>query len=133
MLESLDVTLERVRAQVLRIVGSGEDDSAGQIPFTPRAKKVLELAMRESMSLGHNHIGTEHILLGLAREGEGVAGRDPPRPRRRSGDDPQRGDPDAVRTGRAVRRPPPSAGADDRDLARGSEPAYRAAGRRDPR
>ncbi len=75
VLESLDITAERVRAQVLRIVGSGEEVSASQIPFTPRAKKVLELSLRESQSLGHNHIGTEHILLGLIREGEGVAAR----------------------------------------------------------
>jgi ATP-dependent Clp protease ATP-binding subunit ClpA len=75
VLESLDVTLERVRAQVVRIVGSGEEITSGQIPFTPRGKKVLELALRESLSLGHNYIGTEHILLGLARENEGVGAR----------------------------------------------------------
>jgi ATP-dependent Clp protease ATP-binding subunit ClpA len=74
-LESLDITVERVRAQVKRIVGSGEEKTEGQIPFTPRTKKVLELALRESQSLGHNYIGTEHILLGIAREGEGVAAR----------------------------------------------------------
>ena len=74
MLESLDITVERVRAQVVRIVGSGEEVS-GQIPFTPRVKKVLELALREALSLGHNYIGTEHILLGLVRENEGVAAR----------------------------------------------------------
>src|SRR5436305_7201443 len=73
VLESLDITVERVRAQVVRIVGSGEEVTSGQIPFTPRAKKVLELALREALSLGHNHIGTEHILLGLVREGDGVA------------------------------------------------------------
>jgi ATP-dependent Clp protease ATP-binding subunit ClpA len=73
VLESLDITVERVRAQVVRIVGSGEEVTSGQIPFTPRAKKVLELALREALSLGHNYIGTEHILLGLVREGEGVA------------------------------------------------------------
>ena len=64
VLESLDITVERVRAQVVRIVGSGEEVTSGQIPFTPRAKKVLELALREALSLGHNYIGTEHILLG---------------------------------------------------------------------
>src|SRR5258707_352824 len=75
VLESLDITVERVRAQVVRIVGSGEDVPSGQIPFTPPAKKVLELALREALSLGHNYIGTEHILLGLVRENEGVAAR----------------------------------------------------------
>jgi hypothetical protein len=75
VLESLDITLERVRAQVVRIVGPGEEVTEGQIPFTPRAKKVLELALREALSLGHNYIGTEHILLGMTRENEGVAAR----------------------------------------------------------
>src|SRR6201989_1656738 len=75
VLESLDITVERVRAQVGRIVGSGEEVTSGQIPFTPRAKKVLELALREALSLGHNYIGTAHILLGLVRENEGVAAR----------------------------------------------------------
>src|SRR5436189_1987598 len=75
VLESLDITVERVRAQVVRIVGSGEEVTSGQIPFTPRAKKVLELALREALSLGHNYIGTQHILLGLVRENEGVAAR----------------------------------------------------------
>src|SRR5438128_1017229 len=75
VLESLDITVERVRAQVVRIVGSGEEVTSRQIPFTPRAKKVLELALREALSLGHNYIGTEHILLGLVRENEGVAAR----------------------------------------------------------
>ncbi|HYY76385.1 MAG TPA: Clp protease N-terminal domain-containing protein, partial [Gaiellaceae bacterium] len=73
VLESLDITVEEVRAQVARIVGQGDEVTTGQIPFTPRAKKVLELALREALSLGHNYIGTEHILLGLLREGEGVA------------------------------------------------------------
>jgi ATP-dependent Clp protease ATP-binding subunit ClpC len=73
VLESLDITVERVRAQVVRIVGSGEEVTSGQIPFTPRAKKVLELALREALQLGHTYIGTEHILLGLVREGEGIA------------------------------------------------------------
>jgi ATP-dependent Clp protease ATP-binding subunit ClpC len=75
VLGSLEVTLEEVRAEVTRIVGEGESESQGQIPFTPRAKKVLELALREALSLGHNYIGTEHILLGLVRENEGVAAR----------------------------------------------------------
>jgi len=64
-----------VRAQVARLVGEGDEVTTGQIPFTPRAKKVLELALRECMSLGHNYIGTEHLLLGLVRENEGVAAR----------------------------------------------------------
>ena len=75
VLESLDITVEEVRAQVARIVGQGDEVTTGQIPFTPRAKKVLELALREALSLGHNYIGTEHVLLGLARENGGVATR----------------------------------------------------------
>jgi ATP-dependent Clp protease ATP-binding subunit ClpC len=75
VLGTLDVTLEEVRGEVTRIVGEGDHESQGQIPFTPRAKKVLELALREALSLGHNYIGTEHILLGLMRESEGVAAR----------------------------------------------------------
>ena len=75
VLESLDITIERVRGQVVRIVGSGEEITSGQIPFTPRAKKVLEMALREALSLGHNYIGTEHILLAIARENDGVASR----------------------------------------------------------
>src|SRR5207248_887978 len=75
VLESLDITVEEVRAQVARIVGQGDEVTTGQIPFTPRAKKVLELALREALSLGHNYIGTEHILLGLVREHEGLAAR----------------------------------------------------------
>jgi ATP-dependent Clp protease ATP-binding subunit ClpC len=75
VLESLDITVEEVRAQVARIVGQGDEVTTGQIPFTPRAKKVLELALRDARSLGHNYIGTEHILLGLVRENEGVAAR----------------------------------------------------------
>ena len=74
-LESMHVSVENVRDQVARIVGTGEAVTSGQIPFTPRAKKVLELALREAMSLGHTHIGTEHILLGVVRENEGVAAR----------------------------------------------------------
>jgi hypothetical protein len=75
VLESLDITIERVRAEVVRVVGSGEEGTSGAIPFTPRAKKVLELALREALSLAHNYIGTEHLLLGLVRENEGVAAR----------------------------------------------------------
>ncbi len=75
VLGSLKVSLEEVRAAAVRIVGSGEETPTGQLPFTPRAKKVLELALREALSLGHNYIGTEHILLGLIREDEGVAAR----------------------------------------------------------
>ena len=75
VLDSLEITVEEVRAQVARIVGQGDEVTTGQIPFTPRAKKVLELALREALSLGHNYIGTEHILLGLVRENEGVAAR----------------------------------------------------------
>jgi ATP-dependent Clp protease ATP-binding subunit ClpA len=72
-LESLGISLEAVRAQVKEIIGQGQSTPTGQVPFTPRAKKVLELSLRESQQLGHNYIGTEHILLGLVREGEGVA------------------------------------------------------------
>jgi ATP-dependent Clp protease ATP-binding subunit ClpC len=76
VLEGFDVTVEEVRAQVARIVGPGSGAThGGMIPFSPRAKRVLELALRESNSLGHNHIGAEHILLGLVREGEGTAAR----------------------------------------------------------
>jgi ATP-dependent Clp protease ATP-binding subunit ClpC len=75
VLGTLEVSLEEVRGEVTRIVGEGDHESQGQIPFTPRAKKVLELALREALSLGHNYIGTEHILLGLMRESEGVAAR----------------------------------------------------------
>jgi ATP-dependent Clp protease ATP-binding subunit ClpC len=72
-LESLGISLEGVRDQVEEIIGQGQTAPAGHIPFTPRAKKVLELSLREALQLGHNYIGTEHILLGLIREGEGVA------------------------------------------------------------
>jgi hypothetical protein len=75
VLESFDITVERVRGQVVRIVGSGEEVTDGQIPFTPRTKKVFEMALRESLSLGHNYIGTEHILLALVRENDGVGAR----------------------------------------------------------
>ncbi|MFC7458455.1 ATP-dependent Clp protease ATP-binding subunit [Brachybacterium sp. GCM10030267] len=72
-LEALDVTLDAVREQVRDIIGEGNQTPSGHIPFTPRAKKVLELSLREALQLGHNYIGTEHILLGLLREGEGTA------------------------------------------------------------
>ena len=71
-LESLGVSLEAVRAEVTEIIGRGAEQPSGHIPFTPRAKKVLELSLREALELGHNYIGTEHILLGLLREGQGV-------------------------------------------------------------
>jgi Clp amino terminal domain, pathogenicity island component len=72
-LTALDISLESVRAQVEEIIGRGDQAPTGHIPFTPRAKKVLELSLREALGLSHNYIGTEHILLGLIREGEGVA------------------------------------------------------------
>ena len=72
-LEQLGVSLDAVREQVQEIIGQGQQAPTGHIPFTPRAKKVLELSLREALQLGHNYIGTEHILLGLIREGEGVA------------------------------------------------------------
>ncbi|MCA1691916.1 MAG: NDP-hexose 4-ketoreductase, partial [Actinobacteria bacterium] len=72
-LEQLGISLEAVRTQVEEIIGQGGSSPSGHIPFTPRAKKVLELSLREALQLGHNYIGTEHILLGLIREGEGVA------------------------------------------------------------
>jgi ATP-dependent Clp protease ATP-binding subunit ClpA len=74
-LESLGISLEAVRQQVEEIIGQGQQAPSGHIPFTPRAKKVLELSLREALQLGHNYIGTEHILLGLIREGEGVAAK----------------------------------------------------------
>jgi ATP-dependent Clp protease ATP-binding subunit ClpA len=72
-LESLDISLEAVRSRVEEIVGEGTHTQSGHVPFTPRAKKALDLSLREALQLGHNYIGTEHILLGLIREGEGVA------------------------------------------------------------
>jgi hypothetical protein len=72
-IQALGVSLEEVRGDVQEIIGRGESAPRGHIPFTPRAKKVLELSLREALQLGHNYIGTEHILLGLVREGEGVA------------------------------------------------------------
>jgi ATP-dependent Clp protease ATP-binding subunit ClpC len=72
-LQSLGINLKKVRAQVVEIIGQGAQAPSGHIPFTPRAKKVLELSLREALQLGHDYIGAEHILLGLIREGEGVA------------------------------------------------------------
>jgi ATP-dependent Clp protease ATP-binding subunit ClpC len=72
-LESLGISLDAVRQQVEEITGQGQQAPSGRIPFTPRAKKVLELSLREAMHLAHHYIGTEHILLGLVREGDGVA------------------------------------------------------------
>jgi ATP-dependent Clp protease ATP-binding subunit ClpC len=74
-LQSLGISLEAVRQQVQEIIGRGQGQQQGHVPFTPRAKKVLELSLREAQQLGHDYIGTEHILLGLIREGEGVAAR----------------------------------------------------------
>jgi ATP-dependent Clp protease ATP-binding subunit ClpA len=72
-LDALGISLEDARRDIEEIIGKGPAAPTGHIPFTPRAKKVLELALREALQLGHNYIGTEHILLGLIREGEGVA------------------------------------------------------------
>ena len=72
-LESLGISLDAVRQQVEEIIGQGQQAPPGHIPFTPRAKKVLELSLREALQLGHDYVGTEHILLGLIREGDGVA------------------------------------------------------------
>ena len=72
-LEAMEISLEDVRAQVIDIIGEGQETPSGHIPFTPRAKKVLEYALREGLQLGHSYIGTEHLLLGLLREQDGVA------------------------------------------------------------
>jgi ATP-dependent Clp protease ATP-binding subunit ClpC len=72
-LESRGISLDAVRQQVEEIIGRGQQAPSGHVPFTKRAKKALELSLRESLQLGHNYIGTEHILLGLLREGDGVA------------------------------------------------------------
>jgi len=72
-LEALGISQEAVRDQVKEIIGQGQQPPTGHIPFTPRAKKVLELSLREALQLGHSYIGTEHLLLGLIKEGEGVA------------------------------------------------------------
>jgi len=73
VLAALGVTLDDARGRVRAVVGEGEEATTGQIPFTPRAKRTLELALREAHALGHDYLGTEHILLGLARVGEGIA------------------------------------------------------------
>src|SRR4051795_13362650 len=75
VLGELGVTLEGSREQVANIVGEGDEGTTGQIPFTPRAKRVLELSLSEATALGHGYVGTEHLLLGMAREGSGVAAR----------------------------------------------------------
>jgi ATP-dependent Clp protease ATP-binding subunit ClpC len=75
VLESFDLSLERVRGEVVRIVGVGEQTHAGQIPLTSQAKRVLELALQEAVDLGHNYIGTEHLLLGVLTLGDGVSKR----------------------------------------------------------
>jgi ATP-dependent Clp protease ATP-binding subunit ClpC len=82
VLESFDVTVEEVRSQVSRIVGHGDELASGPIPFTPRVQKILDLALREALSLGHNYIGTEHLLLGLASEGRRCRDPNPARLRR---------------------------------------------------
>ena len=74
-LESLSISLDGVREQVQEIIGQGQQAPSGHIPFTPRAKKVLELSLREALQLGHNYIGTEHILMGLVRDREGLGAR----------------------------------------------------------
>lgn len=75
VLASLNVTTDGTRERLRSMLGDGVDVTTGQIPFTPRSKKVLDLALREALSLGHNYIGTEHILLGLVRENEGISAR----------------------------------------------------------
>ncbi|MFL5934175.1 MAG: Clp protease N-terminal domain-containing protein [Gaiellaceae bacterium] len=75
VLASLDVTLPEVRAEVVETVGVGDSAGAGAVPFTPRAKRVLELSAQEARLLGHEYIATEHVLLGIAVEGTGVAAR----------------------------------------------------------
>ncbi len=74
-LGSFDITVERVRGEIVRLVGIGQEVVAGQMPLTTRSKRVLELALREALNLGHNYIGTEHILLGLVALNDGVAAR----------------------------------------------------------
>ena len=73
-LESMDISLDAVRSQVIEIIGEGQSAPTGHIPFTPRGKKVFELSMREALQLGHNYIGTEHLLLGLLREHDDASG-----------------------------------------------------------
>jgi ATP-dependent Clp protease ATP-binding subunit ClpC len=75
VLESLEITIEEVRGAVAQLIGQGDEVTMGQIPFTPRAKKVLEFSLKEALAMNHNYIGTEHVLLGLVRENEGVASR----------------------------------------------------------
>ena len=108
-LESLGISLEAVRQQVEEIIGQGQQAPSGHIPFTPRAKKVLELSLREALQLGHNYIGTEHILLGLIREGEGVAAQVLVKLGADLEPGPPAGDPAAARATRARSRPPQAA------------------------
>jgi ATP-dependent Clp protease ATP-binding subunit ClpC len=75
VLESLEIKVEEVRGAIAQVIGRGDEVTMGQIPFTPRAKKVLELSLKEALAMNHNYIGTEHVLLGLVRENEGVASR----------------------------------------------------------
>ena len=95
-LESMNISLDAVREQVQEIIGQGQAAPTGHIPFTPRAKKVLELSLREALQLGHNYIGTEHILLGLIREGEGRRRAGAAEARRRPQPRPPDRDPAAV-------------------------------------
>lgn len=75
VLKKLGFTDDQVMSQIQRIIGEGEEATSGQIPFTPRSKKIIEMALREALSLGHNYIGTEHLLLAFVRENEGVGAR----------------------------------------------------------
>ena len=116
-LESLGISLEAVREKVEETIGPAGSAPTGSPPFTPRAKKVLELSLREALQLGHNYIGTEHMLLGLVREGEGVAAQVLAEPRRRPAPCPPAGHPAALRlpgprgrgAARRARRAPSSA------------------------
>ena len=99
-LASLDINLDVVREKVEETIGPAGTSLTGSPPFTPRAKKVLELSLREALQLGHNYIGTEHVLLGLVREGEGVAAQVPGQPRRRPGPSAPAGAPGAARSAR---------------------------------
>ena len=109
-LASLEVGLDPAREQVAEIVGRGQQAPSGHIPFTPRAKKVLELSLREALRLGHPYIGPEHILLGVITEGHGVAGRGAPRAGRAAGADPGPGARTRARGRRGARRPARRAG-----------------------
>ncbi len=113
-LETMDISLEAIRDQVVASIGRGEAAPTGHIPFTPRAKKVLELSLREALQLGHNYIGTEHILLGLIREGEGVAAQVLQKARRRSQPRGRDGDPAPLRLHGRPRAGPWTVGAGDR-------------------